>query len=80
MSDLMTLYLFKRMGYKGNLVVLTFMPQPEVNGENHDQIRDRDQDEAPVQVAGRCIHSGIHGRHRSGRMTPTKVPSVAGPF
>ena len=31
MSSLVTLYLFKRMGYKGNLLVLTYMPQPEVN-------------------------------------------------
>ena len=31
MSSLVTLYLFKRMGYKGNLVVLTYMPQPEVH-------------------------------------------------
>lgn len=30
MSQMVTRYLFKRMGYKGNLVVLTYMPQPEV--------------------------------------------------
>jgi len=31
MSSLVTLYLFKRLNYKGNLVVLTYTPQPEVN-------------------------------------------------
>lgn len=30
MSQMVTLYLFKRMGYRGNLVVLTYTPQPEV--------------------------------------------------
>jgi ribose transport system substrate-binding protein len=31
MSGLVTRYLFKQMGYKGNVVVLTYTPQPEVN-------------------------------------------------
>jgi ribose transport system substrate-binding protein len=31
MSSLVTEYLFKRLGYKGNLIVLTYTPQPEVN-------------------------------------------------
>src|SRR5260370_9719237 len=31
MSTLVTQYLFKRLGYKGNVVVLTYTPQPEVN-------------------------------------------------
>ena len=31
MSSLVTLYLFKRLNDKGNLVVLTYTPQPEVN-------------------------------------------------
>lgn len=30
MARMVTLYLFKRMGYHGNLVVLTYTPQPEV--------------------------------------------------
>jgi len=31
MSSIVTEYLFKRLGYKGNLIVLTYTPQPEVN-------------------------------------------------
>lgn len=31
MSSIVTKYLFGRMGYKGKLVVLTYLPQPEVN-------------------------------------------------
>ena len=31
MSSLVTRYMFKRLGYKGNIVVLTYTPQPEVN-------------------------------------------------
>ena len=31
MASVVTQYLFRRIGYKGNLVVLTYLPQPEVN-------------------------------------------------
>lgn len=39
MSDTITNYLFKKLNYKGNIVVLTYTPQPQVNLRTQEMLR-----------------------------------------